>query len=773
MSNIFQYLVRDTNGVLPVNIGSGPITDPVTQSQGLLLDETGAVYCVLDETTPEATLYVNAELTGGSDINNPPTNHGNVFSSTTATPTAIGDGFFQWEFNAEEATGRGNLVYDIGANNPDLDVGTTYRISYECTKINAGTYTAALSTTAFSNLTIVGSDVVAVGGATRVLHIDFRVESAGYTGLVRFGCGTTANNDSHLIYRYPQLEIFVGARQFALSFDENSRLLVSLSPAYIYSQAIPYNDLGAMCIGTDASPISFYDQGLAFTSSGLVATDYDASGGGVAPAQVQNLVLTSGDHSILAQWDAQIPPASPPISGYKLEYKLASSGVWTVVNLGAVLSYSIGSLTAGELYDVRVSAVNAVGEGPPSTVQQATPQELPAQVQNLVLTPTDGQIQANWNAISPDPFPTLTGYRLEYRAGTAGPYTGVDLGLVTTFDILGLTNGQSYEVRVAGVNSFGQGAFSTVQTSTPVQTPLQVTNLQLTPDDMSIDASWDGQTRVPAILSYVVNWKLNSSGIWTNQVNVGLALNYTIGGLTNGQLYDVRVAAINSVGQGPWSDVEQATPNPQAIALVMEYREAGLDPQTNGQTLISWSNTGTTAGQNDFTVVTGTPQVNQAGFDQYVQFGGNNSVECVNQGAALTPPYTIYVAGINFFVPTQGAYWFQGVNGVNFRMSQTQFILEAGATLAFNQAPNNSALALCVQVNGASSRIVCQGGLSFDTTGNAGTQTFSPSTLAWDNAKTASAGYNGQFYEMEVYNGLHDSSTIYNTLADIRARYGF
>lgn len=45
MSNIFQPLVRDTAGVIPMNIGVGPLVDPV-KNQGLNLDATGAVYAV-------------------------------------------------------------------------------------------------------------------------------------------------------------------------------------------------------------------------------------------------------------------------------------------------------------------------------------------------------------------------------------------------------------------------------------------------------------------------------------------------------------------------------------------------------------------------------------------------------------------------------------------------------------------------------------------------------------------------------------------------------
>ncbi|MBG7617770.1 MAG: hypothetical protein IZT57_05330, partial [Chloroflexi bacterium] len=45
MSNVFQALVRDTGGVIPLNIGVGVIADPFP-FQGLNLDATGAIYAI-------------------------------------------------------------------------------------------------------------------------------------------------------------------------------------------------------------------------------------------------------------------------------------------------------------------------------------------------------------------------------------------------------------------------------------------------------------------------------------------------------------------------------------------------------------------------------------------------------------------------------------------------------------------------------------------------------------------------------------------------------
>ena len=43
MSNVFQHLVRDTGGAIPLEIGSGAPVSPVSD-QGLLINSDGQIY---------------------------------------------------------------------------------------------------------------------------------------------------------------------------------------------------------------------------------------------------------------------------------------------------------------------------------------------------------------------------------------------------------------------------------------------------------------------------------------------------------------------------------------------------------------------------------------------------------------------------------------------------------------------------------------------------------------------------------------------------------
>ena len=62
------------------------------------------------------------------------------------------------------------------------------------------------------------------------------------------------------------------------------------------------------------------------------------------------------------------------------------------------------------------------------------------------------------------------------------------------------------------------------------------------------------------ITGYIVQWREDSQGFSTSRQQTINALTYTITGLTNGDTYHVRVRAVNSEGNGPWSNEVTAIP---------------------------------------------------------------------------------------------------------------------------------------------------------------------------------------------------------------------
>lgn len=165
-------------------------------------------------------LYRNSQLLGGSIIA-APDNHGLLFAETDIAPVDFADNKYSFEFNSAETLSRSVFGYDLAANNATLEVGARYRFEIDVFKVNAGNYAAAAATSNFTGLTVVASDVVAREGVTERIFIEFTVDSAGFAGVLRWGCGTTAQNTAHLIYRNPSLKKLPAPSIGDYSFDYN------------------------------------------------------------------------------------------------------------------------------------------------------------------------------------------------------------------------------------------------------------------------------------------------------------------------------------------------------------------------------------------------------------------------------------------------------------------------------------------------------------------------------------------------------------------------
>jgi hypothetical protein len=99
---------------------------------------------------------------------------------------------------------------------------------------------------------------------------------------------------------------------------------------------------------------------------------------GTPPGAPTGLTATAGNGQVSLRWTAPASNGGVNITSYRV-YRGTSSGGETLLtaggcsSLGAVLSCTDTSLTNGQPYFYKVSAVNAIGEGPQSTEASATP----------------------------------------------------------------------------------------------------------------------------------------------------------------------------------------------------------------------------------------------------------------------------------------------------------------------------------------------------------------------------------------------------------------
>jgi outer membrane protein OmpA-like peptidoglycan-associated protein len=171
-----------------------------------------------------------------------------------------------------------------------------------------------------------------------------------------------------------------------------------------------------------------------------------------------------------------------------------------------------------------------------------------------VVEPGAGSVRVTWGAPAADGGSPVTGFVVGYRlAGAEGAWSE-QATTASAATLTGLIDGSTYEVRVAAHNDQGQGPWSPAMTATPASAPGQPEGLVLAPRSGGLDARWVVPSRQGGspVTDYLVEYAV-VGGAWARWPTGGTGTAVSITGLVPGAAYDVRVAAVNGVGPGPWS----------------------------------------------------------------------------------------------------------------------------------------------------------------------------------------------------------------------------
>lgn len=208
---------------------------------------------------------------------------------------------------------------------------------------------------------------------------------------------------------------------------------------------------------------------------------------------------------------------------------------------------------------------------------------------NLSATPASGQVTLSWTTPSIDGGAPVVDFIVQYKVGTSWIPFNDGLNTLTNVVVTGLTNGTSYDFKVAAVNSVGQGAFTSSVAGTPATIANAATNLSGVKSNLSSTASlsWtaplsDGGS---AITDYRISYKLTSEPTWTVFIDaVSNSASATITGLDSNLDYDYQVEVVNAAGfSAPVSTVTlQATNGNGQVNLTW------VAPNTGGATILNY-----------------------------------------------------------------------------------------------------------------------------------------------------------------------------------------
>ncbi|MGR3985294.1 MAG: fibronectin type III domain-containing protein [Gammaproteobacteria bacterium] len=284
-------------------------------------------------------------------------------------------------------------------------------------------------------------------------------------------------------------------------------------------------------------------------------------------------------------WSAPADNGGPAVTGYKVRWATVAAPA-TYLNSGredgndvtggaSARTHTISSLASGTTYQVQVAAVNSNGTGKWSDPQSGVPgaPNAPSAPQNASIAIADMTLTFSWDAPATTGGAAISDYKVRWAAsarpqtwlntpgGEDGESSGVDDMMHT---ISGLTNGTTYQVQVAAVNSAGRGEWSGPFRGNPATPPGMPGNVSARPVSNRLTLTWtapadDGGD---AISSYTVRWaKGADSEDWVNPPGAPgemIAANLTEyalpADLEVGSIYEIEIAAHNDAGAGEFSE---------------------------------------------------------------------------------------------------------------------------------------------------------------------------------------------------------------------------
>ncbi len=261
--------------------------------------------------------------------------------------------------------------------------------------------------------------------------------------------------------------------------------------------------------------------------------------------------------SAVVSWATSIAPGSS-VTDYEVQFRKAGTVAWTAVTRSpsTVTSASVSALSPSTAYEVRVRGISPFGAGTWSTPLRLTSLTgVPSAVTSVTASATNPtSVNLTWSAPSGNGA-DIVDYVVEYKRSTALTWiiSADGVSASPSASVSGLTPGAAYNFRVTAKTELAQGPVSATYNRTTLSgRPAQVTSLTVTPANSSAAVSWNPPvTNGGTISDYLVDYRLSTSTTWV-RVSDGVSATpgATIGGLTPGATYYVRVSGVTQFGAG-------------------------------------------------------------------------------------------------------------------------------------------------------------------------------------------------------------------------------
>ena len=358
----------------------------------------------------------------------------------------------------------------------------------------------------------------------------------------------------------------------------------------------------------------------------------------------------NADGTVNVTWADPVSSNGSSISNYTVTSNPACSTCGgTSVSGSSATSATITGLSGDQTYTFTVTATNASGASSPSNASNWV------QVPGVPNAPTlasavanaNGSVSVNWTDPSNNGS-AITGYTVNPSPSCSTcSGTSVSGAAATATTITGLTGGSSYTFTVTATNDVGTSTSSASSNSVTIPSvPGTPTGVTATPGNTQATVTWTAPSNGgSAITAYVITPYLNGTTAQTAQTFTSTNTTQAVTGLTNGNAYTFKVAAINAVGTGNQS----SSSNSVTPAHVPGAPTIGTATAGNASATVTWTAPASNGGSaiSGYTV---TPYI--GGVAQTTQtFNSAATTETVT-GLTNGTAYTFTVVAINAVGPS-------------------------------------------------------------------------------------------------------------------------
>ncbi len=324
---------------------------------------------------------------------------------------------------------------------------------------------------------------------------------------------------------------------------------------------------------TNGTTYQFQVQAVDSQEAPVAVSDVVSATPAAVPDAPPHFMPFPGDGQVLLEWEAAANNGSP-IARYEIQWRQVSDPAqpwsdWDEVSGGrSARDTTMTGLTNGQRYEFAVRAVNGVGDGA-SIAQVAMPQAL-----SLTASRGDGRVGLRWTFSAHSS--TIAHYQVRQRISDSGQdwsdWAEVSGGTsARSKTVMGLTNGVTYQFQVQALDSEGTSvSVSAIVSATPAGLPDAPPHFMPFPGDGQVLLEWEAAANNGSrITRYEIQWRRvsNPAQAWSDwdEVSGGRsARDTTMTGLTNGQLHEFAVRAVNGVGDG--ASIAQVA-MPRALSL--------------------------------------------------------------------------------------------------------------------------------------------------------------------------------------------------------------